>query len=304
MSENEEQPQEKSLRFPLFASEVGLLLGNGPDPDSTLQGSESFLRDFQDRLTRFDRDSELMRFNQSPEEVQTVSPLLYRAVSLALQAAEDSGGLLDPTVLASLEREGYQRSWQDREPLSFKELLSLAPRSPLAKPSEEKLYQKIELLDESQIRKPVGLGLDLGGIGKGLALDILAEKLTGFSSWSIDLGGDLRFGGQAELPRQVIIPSPFGDTRSFTFPEKAVATSGLWRRAWTEAGIPKNHIIDPGRGTSYWGPYLQVTAFAQNGTEAERLAKTVLLGGEKYLHLLRENGGLLLAWDGQWREIG
>src|SRR5512137_1140806 len=63
-------------------------------------------------LSRFDPYSELSRLNAIEQGVFQASPLLLDAVEIALWAAEATGGLYDPTILKSLEKAGYDRSFE------------------------------------------------------------------------------------------------------------------------------------------------------------------------------------------------
>lgn len=282
---------ESEQRVKLFGSEARLLLGVGPDPQAALSEAVLYLQDFQSRLSRFNPESELVAVNNSQKTVVPVSPLLYRAISVALQAAELSGGLIDPTVLKDLQRAGYQHSWSGK-PLPIKDIIKQLPDTHLAQPSGR--WKEISLSDGC-VQRPVGLEIDLGGVGKGMAADDIAEKFTSYSSWCVDLGGDLRFGGQGK--RSVLIPSPFGDHQEIKFTEQAVATSGVWRRIWLQDGQPWHHLLDPSSGKPVWSQFAQATAFAPTVTQAERLAKQALLTGDSSV---LEKGGLLLNWDGEW----
>src|SRR5512145_2293741 len=79
---------------------------------------------FEKRLSRFDPQSELSRFNAHDGELFQASPILLDAVEVALVAAETTAGLYDPTVLDALEKVGYDRSF---EQLEHPALLGAAP---------------------------------------------------------------------------------------------------------------------------------------------------------------------------------
>ena len=74
-------------------------------------------------------------------------------------------------------------------------LAGAPPRAP-ARPDPRAGWRSIRVLDEaSVIRRPPGLEFDPGGIGKGLAADIVAGRLAAYGRYAIDCGGDLRVGG-------------------------------------------------------------------------------------------------------------
>ena len=279
-------------RFKALGSEAHLLCQD----KSALSEVQEFLRIFEKTLSRFDPKSELSRLNENPEQEVSISPLLERALQTALWAAEKSEGLIDPTVLPALQKSGYDTSWEPENQIPSSEMPR--PQTRTARANPQNLWQKIKIQDNT-IRRPVGIQIDLGGTGKGLAIDMIAEMWAEVGNWAVVLGGDLRLGGIH--PREVIVDGP-SRRRSLYISEGAVATSGTHRRAWKQNGIPHNHLRDPLTGDPVWGKYIQATALAPTAREAELLAKCALLQGSEAP--LRENGGLLLDWNEEWMEVG
>ena len=79
----------------------------------SLEWAEGVFARVEDELSRFRSNSALSRLNQAAGGgPQAVSPLLWTVLLSALQAAEDSGGIYDPTLLRTLERIGYDRSFE------------------------------------------------------------------------------------------------------------------------------------------------------------------------------------------------
>src|SRR5271166_52721 len=65
--------------------------------------------------SRFRPDSDLQRVNAAQGRLTPVSPLLIDAVQVALDAAELTGGDVDPTVGNALVLAGYDRDWAQLE---------------------------------------------------------------------------------------------------------------------------------------------------------------------------------------------
>jgi thiamine biosynthesis lipoprotein ApbE len=79
----------------------------------SLEWAEGVFARVEDELSRFRSTSALSRLNQAAGcGPQAVSPLLWTVLLSALQAADDSGGIYDPTLLRTLERIGYDRSFE------------------------------------------------------------------------------------------------------------------------------------------------------------------------------------------------
>ena len=77
-----------------------------------MAGGRRLILDYHARLSRFLETSELCALNADPRPVVPASPLLRSAVRAGLWAAERSGGLVDPCLLAALEAAGYVRSYE------------------------------------------------------------------------------------------------------------------------------------------------------------------------------------------------
>ena len=291
---------ELDVSFELFGSTARLLIGAPrsavtPPPELAAPGVERFLRGVHTSLTRFEPESELSRMNADPADAVEVSALVAAFVGAALAAAERSAGLVDPTVLGALEGCGYARSRAGATPSPLAEAIAWAPARRPALPSEGRPWRSVLVEGDRTVRRPPGLRLDSGGIAKGLAADICAARLAGYSSFAVDCGGDLRIGGADRLERSVEVTDPFTDEviASFGLEVGAVATSGLSRRVWeTPDGGFAHHLIDPARGVPAWTGLIQVTAVAPTAVEAETLAKAALLSGP-------EGAGRWLArWGG------
>ena len=298
---------EHERRFELFGSEVRLLLGApadacGPPPELTAIGIEAFLRALERRLTRFDPDSELSRLNGDPRATVPVSAALARAVAAAIAAASETDGLVDPVVLDALEANGYERSRAGRRAGPLVEALSWAPERAPARAAPGQSWRAVHVeSDPPAIARPPGMRLDLGGSGKGLAADLAAERLTGYESFVVDAGGDVRLGGQNPPARTIEVGSPFEQEacHSFELATGAVATSGLRTRVWRDGDGFAHHLIDPASGRPAWTGVVQATAVAPTAASAETYAKAALLlgpvGGRE---LLEAGGGVLVLDDG------
>jgi thiamine biosynthesis lipoprotein len=65
---------------------------------------------WEQQLSRFRSDSDLSRLNATSDRPVAVPPALWEVLAVALDAARQSEGLVQPTILAALEAAGYDRS--------------------------------------------------------------------------------------------------------------------------------------------------------------------------------------------------
>ena len=261
--------------------------------------------------------------------------MLASLVSAAVWSANESGGLIDPTMVGDLESAGYAHTLNGVTPAPLVEALASAPSrrpalprgylrpvdrsnpsdragasKPQASESSAALAGSGSAPDWQQIKvsgtvvsRPPGLRIDSGGVGKGLASDAAAQLLADRSRFCVSAGGDMRIGGPdaAANPYPVPIKDPFGGEPLTTLKvgAGAVATSGIGSRIWQNAdGSFAHHLLDPSTGQPAWTGLIQVTAAAPTALEAETIAKRVLLGGPNAVGLLERHGGVVLADDG------
>lgn len=167
-------------------------------------------------------------------------------------------------------------------------------------------------LHTSTVRLPRGTHLDLGGIGKGRAADLVCEHLARHieppvSGVLVNLGGDLRCIGSPVdgATWRVAITDPTDPQvtlATLAVPEGAVATSTTARRTWTRDTVAAHHLIDPRTGSPAETGVLSVSVVAAEASWAEVIAKTVLIAGVEHgLDLVERLGlaALVVTTDGQ-----
>ena len=256
----------------------------------------------EETLSRFEPGSELSQLNSSGGQPFRATPLLFEVVSLSLEAARLSGGIFDPTVLLALIAAGYDRSFEKLETRPL-------PRSSVAGPVRPG-WREIELRPQTrEIVLPPGVGLDLGGIGKGWAVDRACSGLTCFPGFAVDAGGDIGVGGsQADgSPWTVAVEDPFEKDRDLTvlnLREGAVCTSSTRRRSWTRVRQRRHHIIDPRTGAPADSGAASVTILAASAVKAEVAAKVALiLGPQAGMEIIEKDPvlrGIMVLDSGQW----
>ena len=115
-------------------------------------------------------------------------------------------------------------------------------------------WDKIQLSPGTLTKAANGVQLDLGGIAKGLGVDLLVENLNdaGFENLFVEWGGEIRTTGKhpEERPWRIFISrlenrDPDQAIAHLDLQDQAIATSGDYLQYWeTEAGT-FFHIIDP-----------------------------------------------------------
>jgi FAD:protein FMN transferase len=249
-------------------------------PEAAVAQAFGWFRQVEATCSRFDASSEL---RQLPVGVATgASPILFEAVSFALQVAQETGGAFDPTLGNRLAARGYNQHY--------------ATRAVADAPGEEGASYRDVVLDMDRrtilLQRP--LTLDLGSVAKGLAVDAAAQELLPYRDFCIDAGGDIYLGGHN--PRggnwRVGIRHPRSRDElidRLEVSDCAVCTSGDYERG--------GHILDPRDGARQ--PSLaSATVIAPNAMLADALATAAfVMGPEEGIALLDRMGvqGLLIT---------
>lgn len=305
----------RDLRFDAMGSHVRLLVDEpGPGmepPEAAVELARGFVVEFEAALSRFMPGSELCAFNADPRRCVPASDLLRAAVKSGIAAAGRSAGLVDPTLIGEIEAAGYGESRTGIPGAPLAEALAAAPARRPAQPSPRAGWRQFEVDDETgTICRPPGLRFDTGGIGKGLAADLIARRLDGYSRYVVDCGGDIRIGGTQirARPHEIYVEHPLTGERAHVLRLRSggVATSGLNVRIWRGAdGSYAHHLLDPSTGASAWTGLIGATALASTTAEAETLSKAALLSGpDGGREVLATRGGLLVHDSGWLERVG
>lgn len=302
--------------FRAMGSDVRMLIGpplraGEPEPLTAADREREFVFSFASRLSRFSHGSELSALNRDLRGKVPASGLLRAAVRAGVWAAERSGGLVDPTLVAALERCGYSSSLDGAEPASIRQALAVAPPRRPARPNPQSGWPRILIDDHAgAIVRPSGVMFDTGGTGKGLCADAVAYRLSGYTRYLVDCGGDIAVGGVgAQLePYAIEVEHPLTGRSIGTIRVSCggVATSGLNVRIWRDRrGRFAHHLLDPSTGAPAWTGLIGATALGSSALEAETLSKmALLLGPDGARTVLAEQGGVIVLDDGSFEAIG
>jgi FAD:protein FMN transferase len=290
-----DQPLQRDLR--VMASQAHIVVHGGTV--EMLDTAERRLHELESLWSRFRDDSDVTRANQAGGYPVVVHEDTLAVVSRAIQAWQQTDGLFDITTLPALLDHGYTHSVISRQP------------APPVGGTQSGQCGWIEVdYEASTLRVPGTTAIDLGGIGKGFAADIVAESIieAGADGALVNVGGDLVVLGTPsddaswylgiEDPRQ-----PPEHVAVLRLLSGGVATSGTTIRRWTSPfGEPAHHLIDPRRHHPSGSGLLSATVIAADAATAEAFATAaMMLAAPDAVNLLDRIGlaGLVVAASGE-----
>lgn len=237
-------------------------------------------------LSRFRPDGDLALLSTAAADASVrVDGRLRTALALADRARRVTDGRFDAGVGEALDALG-ERAAFGAEPVR--------PATPPADPRPS-----------APVHAP-GRGLDLGGIGKGLALRwglAAARRVLGPGARVLlECGGDLAAAGPRGDGWPVGIEDPAGlpgaePVAVVTLADGALATSSVRVRRWNDpAGRPVHHLLDPRTGMPARSGLLAVTVHAPDPAWAEVWTKSLFLAGRQAIGPEARARGLAAWW--------
>lgn len=257
------------------------------------------IEDLEQRWSRFLPESEISSLNALAERPVVVSPDTYELVSRAVAAWEATGGLFDPTVMNAVAAMGYDRSFEHVAVRG----MTPAPE-PKASPGCGAIHLEPGLC---AITLPNGLAIDPGGIGKGLAADLVAIELmeAGAGGVLVNVGGDIRVAGEPPVGDvwSIRVDHPLDPDRELVrlaLGDGALATSSRLKRRWRRSKDEVHHLIDPRSGRSTESEVVAATVVSGEAWWAEVQTKPIfILGPEPGLKRLVGSSGIAVTDAGR-----
>lgn len=246
--------------------------------------SEELFR-LHNALNRFNRQSEVSRFNATPADTPfPCSPLLWRAFETAEKAYQETDGAFDITVGPLMAF--WKKHATDAE----------IPREELASIRQHVGFSllKLDAAAHSVTKLADDLQVDFGGLAKGLALDIARETLQaeGVENCYLDFGGNTYQNLPQDHPYRDLCaikdlrPLPDGSFPSAprctlqNAERRFLGTSANSYRAISKDDAkPVGHILDPQTGMPVAPAYISLTAIADTGWRSDAFSTAVFAKG-------------------------
>lgn len=179
-------------------------------------------------------------------------------------------------------------------------------------------YKMVTLKDNKIKKEKPEIKIDFNAIAQGYSVDVIADYLDskGINNYLVELGGEIKAKGKKENEEwKVGIDQPSEEKSAerkleaiLNLNNRALATSGNYRKFYMEGNQKLSHIIDPKTGYPAKHNLLSTTVIADDGITADAYATAfMVMGVMKSITFLEKNKNLKLEvyfiYDekGQWK---
>ncbi len=303
-----EQADDLRVAFRSMASDVTVwVIDPGAGAQAGSAAAQAVIERVASTCTRFDPTSDLMRANAAGTGWAVVSRECFDALRAAHAAHLETDGLFDPRVLRALSAYGYDTS------LPFESRRLSLPAGPAAAPRRRGLGRRAWRPRFDADRLAVRIGrepVDLGGIGKGLAVRWAADLLGDAGRAAlVEAGGDLMALGAGPDGDgwMVAVENPLGHpdpAAVLRVTDRAVATSSTRVRSWTVGGAEVHHLIDPRTGRSADTDLASVTVVGDDPALSEVWSKALFVTGRGGIRAAADDRGLAALWVDRSGRVG
>jgi FAD:protein FMN transferase len=315
MSLRPADPRYAADRWDALGSYVSLVVADADRLAAARAGCERILLAIDLACSRFRADSDLVRANAAAGSWVRVDPLLIEAVTLAVQVATQTDGLVDPTLGNHLRALGYDRDLDEirRSP-------HVGGAQGVLPPVLTNAWRRIGIDPDGGLLVPEGVSLDLGATAKAFAADLIASsvpELVG-TALVISLGGDVAVGlldenpehdwriTVAERPQDTVAERPedtVAERPEDTVAERphdtvaerphdtvaetvvldlgGLATSSTLARRWQRGNSSMHHLLDPRTGLPIDPVWRTASVCAATCLDANAASTAALVLGER-----------------------
>ncbi len=250
---------------------------------------EKLLVEFDNSLSGYNKESIVSKVNRN-QDVETDS-LFNRVFKRSVELYSESGGLLDVSAAPLFELWGF----------GFKNGLE---------PTESAIdsvrafigIDKVKITDNRVIKSNNNITLNFNAIAQGYSVDIVGDWLDikEIDAYIVDIGGEIKSKGvKADGNKwRVGIDKPVDNNNTpgadmqtiITLHNRALATSGNYRKFYIKDGKKYSHTINPVLGKPVEHNLLSATVIADNAMDADAYATILMvLGVDKAKLFLAEH---------------
>ncbi len=250
---------------------------------------DSFLNAFDKSLSIYDSTSLISKINSNCNDLM-LDDWFIKVFNKSVVINKLTDGAFDITVGPICNAWGFGNTpYTKVDSASIDSLLQFVGMS------------NVSINDQKLVKLLPGVKLDFNALAQGYAVDIICDffEEEGIENYLIEIGGELRAKGKNAKDNywKIGIDRPDDNNNIagenlqaiLEIKDKAVATSGNYRRFFVENGVKYSHIINPKTGYPARSNLLSVTVISDKCIDADALATSfMVLGFEKSKTLVKQ----------------
>ena len=239
---------------------------------------EDLLQDFDNSVSVYNPTSLVSRVNNGDTTV-SADAYFQQTWNISEEVSMRTNGAFDITVGPLVEAWGF--SFQEKKPLRNIHIDSLRNLVD---------FHKITLSNGHIHKENRNMHIDFNAVAQGVSVDVVSDLLIskGVTDYLVDIGGEVLAKGSkpGKLPWRVGIEKP-NDNAAYAeemqavvaLSNKALATSGSYRKFYVENGVKYSHTIDPKTGFPVKHTLLSVTVITDVCGYADAWATAMMVLG-------------------------
>lgn len=255
------------------------------NPEDMKLRVEKILHDFDLSLSLYNDSSVISRINRNEE---VVPDTFFTEVFIkSARISEMTGGAFDITVGPLVKAWGFgpdsHKNFDEQKRDSLLRLVGM---------------DKVSLINGRILKSNPAICLDVNAIAQGYSVDVICRFFDnlGIKNYLVEIGGEVRGKGKkAGNLWRIGIDKPVDNNMApgqnleaiIKISNKALATSGNYRKFYIENGVKYSHEIDPKTGYPAKNTLLSVSIMADECAVADALATAcIVMGKEKTIGFL------------------
>jgi len=248
------------------------------DPEEMRQKVEKILSDFDMSLSLYKDSSILCKINRNEEAVP--DSFFTEVFRKSVLISKMTGGTFDVTVGPLVKAWGFgpdaHKNFTEQKRDSLLKLVGI---------------NKVSLVNGRLIKSDPRMSLDFNAIAQGFSVDIICRFFDslGIKNYLVEIGGEVRGKGKkAGNFWRIGIDKPEDNNMTpgqslqaiIKISNKAIATSGNYRKFYIENGVKYSHHVDPRTGYTTKNTLLSISIIADECAMADGVATGCLVMGK------------------------
>lgn len=268
-----EYPPIRRMRF-MMGTFVEIEASGDASTLGAIEASFTEMKRVEGLLSRFSDKSVVSKINRLADASPVKVPAeVFDLIGSCLKFSRLSGGAFDISVGSVIDL--WEDSQESGSPPSVQKLKNV-----------KATFEDIQLIpeDHSIFFKKPGMKIDLGGVGKGYAIDMAVEilKRSDVLQATIDAGGNIYSLGEECISigiRHPLMEDAIID--SVNVKNRAVSTSANYERSFLINGKSYGHIMDPRTGSPSENDILSASIISPSAMTSDMASTAVFVLGRK-----------------------